>query len=597
MTSNSTSCERHKRSRGYLLAVTLLASHPSSSALVCRSNFRQTRASVPHRSETTYIYSSSSSSSTLTSLNSIGDPERDSDRERRSKDKRSESTDGTQRRRRRNANGKYTRQRKSTSNDKAQSNEQNKPPDGKTKESNKIRTTSNNSLKAFTSGPTKQHDDRQSNNITIDGLKKRVVQLETLVSSQQSEMQKLRREIDDMAKTLGGVVNFVEQLQDFVQDDVSSKSDETRKLSFGTDSDSQPMFTEDHEIFGIAPTTIKDAADSAGQSILSAILAGKHRMLVDVRDAELTRDPSLLVEFIELAILPVAAGLQGLDQYTNRVKIVFPTVKDLVDYRKFMALAAPEVVSLSTLGFDPIEEKDNLIVIVAPPPDDVAGCNMMQKLLQSENPQQRIARPVVVINHHMMPIDTGMGKFTVVYHLRLLSVQYMTGDIVPEYVSENDEEDGEQDKGEGDSALEAAMTHAREIGVHQGVTRAMVIRAYPKPWHVFVDVSPDTDADFEVAATFDSEPTQEDVNYSIVECLEGSEREDELVAKQMQAALDAGQLTRVSEMLGISPNSIAESMGMPSSDSSEEDKNDSDTNDISDWDDLYYDDWFNEDSV
>jgi hypothetical protein len=90
------------------------------------------------------------------------------------------------------------------------------------------------------------------------------------------------------------------------------------------------------------------------------------------------------------------------------------------------------------------------------------------------------------------------------------------------------------------------------------------------------------------------------VNYSIVECLEGSEREDELVAKQMQAALDAGQLTRVSEMLGISPNSIAESIGMPSSDSSEEDrdrKNKSDTNDISDWDDLYYDDWFNEDSV
>ena len=31
-----------------------------------------------------------------------------------------------------------------------------------------------------------------------------------------------------------------------------------------------------------------------------------------------------------------------------------------------------------------------------------------------------------------------------------------------------------------DLALEAAMTHAHEIGVHQGVTRAMVIRAYPK---------------------------------------------------------------------------------------------------------------------
>lgn len=120
-----------------------------------------------------------------------------------------------------------------------------------------------------------------------------------------------------------------------------------------------------------------------------------------------------------------------------------------------------------------------------------------------------------------------------------------------------------------------------------------------RPWHVFVDVSPDTDADFEVAATFDSEPSQEDVNYSIVECLEGSEREDELVAKQMQAALDAGQLTRVSEMLGISPNSIAESIGVPSSDSSDElDNNASDTSDDpNDWDDIYYDDWFNEDSV
>ena len=33
---------------------------------------------------------------------------------------------------------------------------------------------------------------------------------------------------------------------------------------------------------------------------------------------------------------------------------------------------------------------------------------------------------------------------------------------------------------EEDEALEAAMTHAHEIGFHQGVTRAMVIRAYPK---------------------------------------------------------------------------------------------------------------------
>jgi hypothetical protein len=65
-----------------------------------------------------------------------------------------------------------------------------------------------------------------------------------------------------------------------------------------------------------------------------------------------------------------------------------------------------------------------------------------------------------------------------------------------------------------------------------------------------VDTSPDTDADFEVAATFDDEPSQDDVNYAIVECLEGSEMEDELVAQQMQQALEAGQLDKVSELLG-----------------------------------------------
>jgi ribosome assembly protein YihI (activator of Der GTPase) len=34
-----------------------------------------------------------------------------------------------------------------------------------------------------------------------------------------------------------------------------------------------------------------------------------------------------------------------------------------------------------------------------------------------------------------------------------------------------------------------------------------------------------------------------------VECLEGSELEDELVAQQMQQALELGQLDRISEML------------------------------------------------
>ena len=105
-----------------------------------------------------------------------------------------------------------------------------------------------------------------------------------------------------------------------------------------------------------------------------------------------------------------------------------------------------------------------------------------------------------------------------------------------------------------------------------------------------------------VAATFDSEPTQEDVNYAIVECLEGSEREDEIVAQQMQAALESGQLNRVSDMLGISPSDI---VSEDKSASVEKDGDSSDNDDGSpyrdydgnDWDDLYYDDWFSEDSV
>ena len=37
---------------------------------------------------------------------------------------------------------------------------------------------------------------------------------------------------------------------------------------------------------------------------------------------------------------------------------------------------------------------------------------------------------------------------------------------------------------------------------------------------------------------------------AIVECLEGSEREDEIVAQQMQQALEDGQLDRVSDIVG-----------------------------------------------
>lgn len=507
------------------------------------------------------------------------------------------------------------------------------------------------------------NDSINTNNENDDkDVTKRIIQLETIVSAQMTEIQKLRREIDNLTKGAAlfsqvvdvlrnagiqideddnvqvGVVDIDNNDDDEVDDDddENNTTPPTKRISPTTtvvqqQQQKQMTFNDDLEIFGITPKSVTDAADTAGASMLSAILAGKHRMLVDVRDAELTRDPKLLVEFIELAILPVAAGLEGLDYVRNRVKIVFPTIRELMSYRKLMALAAPEVVSLSTLGFEPVDERDNLIVVIAPSPDDVAGVAAMEKLIARTDknyvePHRRILQPVVVMNHHMVPVDMAgfAGQFTTVYHLRLLSVQYMTGDAKePEFVKANpmsatatsiededesssaDDDNDDTDEimaekvipgiawnqtREEEEALEAAMTHAHEIGFHQGVTRAMVIRAYPKPWHVFVDTSPDTDADFEVAATFDTEPTQEDVNYVIVECLEGSEREDEIVAQQMQAALDLGQLNRVSEMLGISPSDMVSSERTDAYKPYQE-------YDGKDWDDLYYDDWFSEDSV
>ena len=97
---------------------------------------------------------------------------------------------------------------------------------------------------------------------------------------------------------------------------------------------------------------------------------------------------------------------------------------------------------------------------------------------------------------------------------------------------------------------------------------------------MFVDVSPDTDAAFEVAAIFDEEPTAEELNLAIVECLEGSEREDELVAQQMQQALEDGQLENVSNMIG-------EALGIYE-DESDDDEDDEDKDDF---------DMYEEDSV
>jgi hypothetical protein len=414
------------------------------------------------------------------------------------------------------------------------------------------------------------------NNLNINNeleLYNRIIQLESIVAAQVVQMKRLREQGNDLKELTSSFSQVIEILrQAGLQQQQQQASDdnlarrmaayqETRQTPTTSAKQQQQQSTkmieafDDADIFGRAPSSVIEAADAAGASILAALLAGKKRLLVDVRDAELNTNPETLVQFIELAVLPVAAGLEGLEQERNRLRIVFSTISQLLEYRKTMALAAPEVVALSTLGFDPVEQKDNLVVIVAPAPDDEEGNRKMNELLEDATPEshKRIDQPVVVLNHHMLPIAGPASTYEVAYHLRLLSVQYVSGEAIPEELEErlSDAQDGTNTSGdEHEAALEAAMKHASQTGANHGVTRAMVIRAYPKPWHVFVDLSPDTDADFEVAATFKNEPQQDDINQAIVECLEGSEQEDELVAQQMQEALESGQLDQIASRLG-----------------------------------------------
>lgn len=436
-------------------------------------------------------------------------------------------------------------------------------------------------------------DEQQEDNLENDLLsqidekyQKRIMRLEELVAKQEVEIHRLKSKCDELSTASEAFMRVISLLREAglddtkLQNDVSDEAPEKEESEPVSTTDLGRGFIESYDesmIFGEAPSSVIDAADAAGAAILAALLGGKQRMLVDVRDAELSNDPDTLVQFIELAILPVAAGLEGLESTRNRVKIVFPKVSQLLEYRRTMALAAPEVVALSTLGFDPVDERDKLVLIVAPEPDDEEGLLAIKELLSNDGEKEGMQKtPVVILNYHMVPVSLP-EEFITAYHLRLLRVQYMSGGNANEYLTQfqNKEEPDQREDSEvsselveepsldaseseddseevilEDEELEAAMKHAHEVGMNQGITRAMVIRAYPRPWHLFVDTSPGTDADFEVAGTFVQEPNMEELNFAIVECLEGSEREDEIVAKQMQQALEDGQLEKVSDMIG-----------------------------------------------
>ena len=116
-----------------------------------------------------------------------------------------------------------------------------------------------------------------------------------------------------------------------------------------------------------------------------------------------------------------------------------------------------------------------------------------------------------------------------------------------------------------------------------------------RPWHVFVDTSPGTDSDYEVAAIFDEEPSQDELNFAIVECLEGSEKEDEIVAQQMQQALEEGQLDNLSVMIGEALGNLDSEIKKDyNEDSDGEYRDDGDDDDADPYSDF---DMYEEDSV
>jgi len=107
---------------------------------------------------------------------------------------------------------------------------------------------------------------------------------------------------------------------------------------------------------------------------------------------------------------------------------VFSTVSQLSEYRKLSTLKAPDVISLGTLNFGSVEEEDALVVILAPHPEDTEERAMFNNLLYPDNPKLQIEQPIVVINRHARKElqSEEWSKWEIVYHLRLLSIQYLS---------------------------------------------------------------------------------------------------------------------------------------------------------------------------
>ena len=130
----------------------------------------------------------------------------------------------------------------------------------------------------------------------------RIKNLERLVASQSVEISRLKTSVSKMNEVLAKVQNFVNVLEKAGLD-LDDEDLEAIQIEFETEYDDDDIedienidmsrsqisrysvksdfeYVDDMEIFGSAPSSVTEAADSAGAAVLAALLAGKLRMLV-----------------------------------------------------------------------------------------------------------------------------------------------------------------------------------------------------------------------------------------------------------------------------------------------------------------------------
>lgn len=144
-----------------------------------------------------------------------------------------------------------------------------------------------------------ENDTQQMGTNGTDDILRRQVQLERLVAKQAvvlSKMQSRISELTDIVNKFSTIVELLETAglsindEDEIQIELPSDYEKVREDDDDDDIENVPQMQRswldyeysETEIFGTAPTSVTEAADSAGAAILAAMLAGKLRMLVDV---------------------------------------------------------------------------------------------------------------------------------------------------------------------------------------------------------------------------------------------------------------------------------------------------------------------------